>query len=66
MYKSSIESIKKYTIYPASGVELKLLVDGRLLYNICQEYPVGYQDVISVPASEELEIEIKVVRRIVE
>ena len=65
MYKSSIESIRKYTICPTSAVELRLSVDGRIVYNICQEYPAGYQSAIAVPTSEELEIEIKVVRRIV-
>ena len=64
--KTYIESVKKCRIYPPSGVELKLSVDGRLVYNICQEYPLGYQDRIVVPMSEELEIEIKVTRCIIE
>lgn len=64
MYKTSIESIKKITVMPSTIVELKLSIDGRLVYNICEEYPLGYQDVVCVPHEEELEIEIKIIRRV--
>lgn len=64
MYIASIERTKKITIMPNTPIELKLSIDGRLVYNICEEYPLGYMDVVSVPYGEELEIEIKVIRRV--
>lgn len=63
---TSIESVKKFFIKSNSVVGLKVIIDGNTVYNICQEYPLGYSENQSIPFNEELEIEIKVIRKVVE
>ncbi len=62
MYKTNIESVRKYRIYPDTDVDFKLKIDGQTVYNICQEYPLGYMDHVLLPVNEEVVIEIKVIR----
>lgn len=60
----TIENTRKFRINPNRTVELKLLLDSVTVYNISQEYPLGFSNGIVIPTSEELEIEIKVIRHI--
>ena len=61
-----IETVRKFFIMANSSVEFKLKVSSLTIYDLRQEYPVIYGDIHIVPFNEELEIEIKVIRKVVE
>lgn len=59
---ATITSEKKFSLDSLDTIELRVIVNGREVYNICQEYPMGVTNCVHLPARENLDIYLRVSR----